>query len=270
MGHVFKPPLSAHRAKLLLAGLAALSAGAALPAQPVGQLQLAYLVNFHNGSLAPSVDKHNFGAMVKGHSEIANSDPDWVERGGALEMAISKPAGTADPASAGVWTTPVNFPQGSKFALEATFVRPSGPHDPNDLWAVVLTARTGGAPDLPALTRAAATFQVRADKARLNAPGVTPPLNMDNLDSATYNRIFRANGPSQFTLTFLVDRTTGKATASLKVGDLVLSKQSDLTVFKATSGDPITTVGAAIVLARGDGKRASVRIREFRILTPKA
>lgn len=270
MAHAFKLPLSARGAKILFVGLAALSAGGALPAQPADQLQLAYLVNFHNGSLAPSVDKHGFGAMAKGHSEIANSNPTWSAHGGALEMAISQPEGTSDPASAGVWTTPVNFGQGSKFAIEATFVRPAGPHDPNDLWAVALTARTGGVPDLPTLTRAGATFQVRADKARLNAPGVTPPLNMDNLDSATYNRIFRSNGPTPFTLTLLVDRTTGKATASLKVGDVVVGKQSELTAFKATSGDPITTVGAAIVLARGAGQRASVQIREFRILTPKA
>ena len=245
-----------------------LSADGDLAAQLAGDLQLAYLVNFHNGSLEPSVDKHGFGAMAEGDSQIANSNPTWDEQGGALEMGISLPPGTPVPASAGVWTTPVNFAQGSKFALEATFVRPAGPHDPNDLWAVALTAREGGAPDLPALTRAGATFQVRADKARLNAPGVTPPLNMNNLDSAIYDRIFRANGPAQFTLGFLVDRTNGKATASLKVGSDVFSKQSDLTVFKATSGDPITTVGASIVLARGDGKSASVQIREFRILTP--
>jgi hypothetical protein len=241
-----------------------------LSAQPADQLQLAYLVNFHNDSLEPSVDRHNFTAMVKGDSEIANSNPAWDGQGGALEMAITLPSGATDPASAGVFTTPVNFAQGSKFAIEATFVRPDGPHDPNDLWAVALTARTGSAPDLPTLTRAGATLQVRADKARLNAPGVTPPLNLDNLDSATYNRVFRSNGPAQFTLTFLVDRSTGKATAGLKVGDLVVSKQSNLTVFQAASGDPITSVGAAIVVARGADKKATVQIREFRILTPKS
>lgn len=270
MAHAFKLPPSARGAKILLVGLAALSAGGALPAQPTDQLRLAYLVNFHNGSLAPSVDTHGFGAMAQGHSEIANSNPAWTEHGGALEMAISQPAGTGVPASAGVWTTPVSFGPGSRFAIEATFERPAGPHEANDLWAVALSVRTGGVQDLPTLTRAAATLQVRADKARLNAPGLTPPLNMDNLGSATYNRIFRANGPSRFTLTFLVDRTTGKATASLKVGDVVVGKRSDLTAFKAASGDPITAVGAAIVLSRGAGQRASVWIREFRVLTPKA
>ena len=270
MAHTFRPTLSAHGAKILLAGLAGLMTGGSLPAQPAAQLQLAYLVNFHNGSLAPSVDRHNFGAMAKGHSEIANSNPAWTEQGGALQMAITQPEGASVPASAGVWTTPVNFGQGSKFLLEATFVRPDGPHKADDLWAVALSVRTGGAQDLPILTRAAATLQVRADKARLNAPGVAPPLNMANLDSATYNRIFRGNGPTQFTLTFMVDRTTGNATASLKVGDVVVSKQSGLTVFKATSGDPITTVGASIVLSRGARERASVRIREFRILTLKS
>jgi hypothetical protein len=270
MSQTFKPRLGAHCAKILLVGFTALTLGGALPAQPADELQLAYLVNFHNGALEPSVDKHGFKAMAKGHSEILNSNPTWTKQGGALEMAISKPVGTSVPASAGVWTTPVNFGPGSKFAIEATFVRPDGPHDPTNVWAVALSARTGGVPDLPALTRAAATLQVRADKARLNAPGITPPLNLDNLDSATYNRIFRENGPASFTLTFLVDRSTGKGTATLKVGDVVISKQSELTVFKATSGDPITAVGAAIVLASGDGKRASVQIREFRILTPKS
>jgi hypothetical protein len=270
MAQRFKPLLLAHRAKILLVGLTALAVGGALPAQPADQLQLAYLVNFHNGSLEPSVDKHDFKAMAKGHSEVLNSSPAWNKQGGGLEMAISKPIGATVPVSAGVWTTPVNFGPGSKFAIEATFVRPDGPHEPGNVWAVALSARTGGVPDLPDLTRAAATLQVRADKARLNAPGVTPPLNLDNLDSATYNRIFRENGPTQFTLTFLVDRSTGKGTATLKAGDVLISKQSELTVFKATSGDPITAVGAAIVLASGDGKRASVQIREFRILTPRS
>jgi hypothetical protein len=249
--------------------MTALAVAGALPAQSASQLQLAYLVNFHNETLEPSVDKHGFKAMARGHSEIDNSNPTWTKRGGALEMAVSKPAGTSAPASAGVWV-PVNFGPGSKFAIEATFVRPDGPHEPGNLWAVALSARTGGVPDLPDLTRAGATLQVRADKARLNAPGVSPPLNLGNLGSATFNRIFRDNGPTQFTLTFLVDRSTGKGTAALKVGDVVVSKSSDLTVFKATSGDPITAVGAAIVLASGDGKRVSVQIREFRILTPKS
>ena len=232
-------------------------------------LQLAYLVNFHDGSLEPSVDKHNFKAMKKGDSEILDSNPTWDKQGGALALGISQPAGTEIPVSAGVWTTPVNFGQGSKFAIEATFVRPAGPHEPSDVWAVALTARTGGVPDLPDATRAGATFQVRADKARLNGPGLIP-LNLNNLDAATYDRVFRDNGPAQFTLTLLVDRTNGKGTASLKIEDLVVSKQSDLIDFKATSGDPITSVGAAIVIARGAGKSASVQIRELRILTPKA
>ena len=270
MKHAIKPPLLLHGAKVLLVGCIALAIGGALPAQPADKLELAYLVNFHNGSLAPSVDKHNFKAMAKGHSEIPDSSPTWNKQGGGLEMAITKPQGASEPASAGVWATPVNFGPGSKFAIEATFVRPDGPHESGNVWAVALSARTGGVPDLPSLTRAAATLQVRAGNARLNAPGVTPPLNLDNLDSATYNRIFRENGPAQFTLTFLVDRSTGKGTATIKVGDVVVSKQSDLTVFKATSGEPITAVGAAIVLSSGDGKKASVQIREFRILTPKS
>lgn len=269
MAHALKLPRSAHWTNVVFAGLVALSAGGALPAQPADSMQLAYLVNFHNGSLAPSVDKHNFKVMAKGDSQIDNSNPAWDVQGGALAMAVTQPEGVTVPVSAGVWTTPVNFPQGSKFAIEATFVRPDGPHDPDDVWAVALTARTGGAPDLPDLTRAGATLQVRADKARLNGPGLTP-LNLENLDNATYNQLFRSNGPAQFTLGLLVDRSAGKATASLKVRDVVVSKQSDLRVFKATSGDPITSVGAAVVIASGEGKRASVQIREFRILTPKS
>lgn len=265
--HPFKPLLHRSAAKLLLACAIALPVGGALPARPP-DLQLSYLVNFHNGSLDPSVDKQKFGAMKEGDSDVAGSEPRWDKKPGSLELGIKQPAGTNGPVSAGVWTTPVNFGSGSKFAIEATFVSPNGPHDMGNVWAVAVTARTGNEHDLAAAVRAGATLQVRADKARLNGPGLDPPLGLDNLTQPNYDRLFKSNAGGPFTLTLAIDRTTGKATASLKIGDLVVTKDSKLGDLKPS--DTITSVGAAIVIANGSGKSASVQIREFRILTPKS
>lgn len=265
MTHPFKPWVRPRGLKLALACLMALPLGGASPAQSA-DLQLAYLVNFHNGSLDASVDKQSFGAMKEGQSDIAGSEPRWDKKGGSLELGIKQPTGTTEPVSAGVWTTPVNFGPGSKFAIQATFVRPIGPHDPGNVWAVALTARTGNEHDVGTAVRAGATLQVRADKARLNGPGLVP-LNLPNLLPPDYDRLFKSNAGGPFTLTLAIDRATGKVTASLKIGDRLITRDSALKDLQPS--DTITSVGAAIVIASGAGKSASVQIREFRILTPK-
>jgi hypothetical protein len=107
---------------------------------------------------------------------------------------------------------------------------------------------------------------MRGPEARLNGPGLDPGLGLKNLDPVIYNRLFKQNLAVEFTLEFVVDRTTGKGKATLKVaGATVATGESDLADFKATSGPVIATVGAGVVIARGQGKSASVQIREFKI-----
>ncbi|MFL6723211.1 MAG: hypothetical protein ACJ8E7_03620 [Sphingomicrobium sp.] len=232
-------------------------------------LKVVYLATFHNGSLVPTVDTLHLGALQKGDSKIAHSEPTWKNLPEGLEIGIKQPKDVTDIVSAGVWVTPVHFTKGSIFALRATFVRPAGPHDATDIWAVAVGARKGGAPDLGSLARTGVTFQVKGNGARMNAQGVTP-LGLTLLPPATSDRVLRTTDPEKFTLDLLVDRVTGTGKATLTIGnDVIVSKPLVLKVFTATTGEPITSVGAAIAIASGQGKRATVQLREFRILIPK-
>lgn len=264
MTHPFKSRISARSAKLALACLIALPAGGTLPAAPSGY-QLIYQAKLADGSLVPSIDTRKLGNLVKGDSG-PGAGATWTPFSTGLTIAVTQPAGATEPSSAGVWVTPVKFGPGSKFALEATFVSPRGPDAINDLWAVALAARTGDRMDAADAVRAGATLQVRGPTARLNGPGLDPGLGLMNISQANYDRLFKQNTPVEFTLEFVVDRATGKGKATLKVaGVMVATGESSLADFKATSGQDITTVGAGVVIARGQGKSASVQIREFKI-----
>jgi len=247
---------------------ASLVLAAAMPsAAHAVEFQVIYRATFHNGSLIPTVDTLHLGALQKGDSQVPHSEPSWKNLPEALEIGIRQPKDVT--VSAGVWVTPVSFGKGSIFALRATFVRPDGPHEASNIWAVAVGARTGGAPDLGSAARTGVTFQVKGPGARMNAQGVTP-LNRPLLSTAIYNRVFRTPDPDRFTLDLLIDRASGTGKATLTVGtDVVESRPLDLKIFTATTGEPITSVGAAIAIASGAGKRASVQLREFEILTPK-
>lgn len=239
-----------------------------IPVQ-AADLQLVYLANFHNGSLDPSVDKLHFGALVKGDAEVPDSQPMVTPKEGVIELKVTKPNEASDLVSVGAFATGpnVSFGQGSIFEIQATFIKPTGPHTPGTVWAATVSARTGNNRDLAAEKRANVTLQSRGSGCRMNVLVVDTPARQD-LDAPICEMIFGPH-PQAFTLDLIVDRTTDVSTARLKVGGHVFEKKVSFTFFKKNSGPPITAVGPALAINTADHQTASVLVREFRVLAPK-
>lgn len=233
------------------------------------QLRLAYLVNFHNGSLDSSVDHLGAGAMVPGDPLIPNSSPTVSALPGEILVSIHRPLGLSFDLipSESVWATPVHFAPGSVVRLSATFRAPAGPL-PGGGFAIGVNARTGGKDDVaPDNERIATTINVRPGfVVRLNVPfGSTQPTNMV-LPQAVKDAIFSATDPQPFTLSLTIDRVSGTGKSELKVGDQVYSLTFELSDFRADGGPIITAVGPGIAVnSNGPGQTASVHVREFRI-----
>jgi hypothetical protein len=217
-----------------------------------------------------SLDRLELGPLQEGHSQVAGSNPTWTAAKGAVTLAITRPAQyTGGTVATGLWATPVNFGQGSKFGMRGTFIMPAGPHQTGNVWAVVLGARTGDIRDFAAETRVAVSFQVRGDGARLNAPGAASPLNLPNLPQEVYDAIFDPADPQPFTLEAVIDRVTGVGSVSLKVGELKVTREFHTLLFPPDAGPAITAIGAAIAISNAPGQSASVQVRNFEILLPK-
>lgn len=243
-----------------------------LAAEPAAHLQLGYLASFGNGSLEPSVDRSGIGPLKRGDTQIAHTNPAWTPQNGTIKLSITRPAALVGggPVSTGLFATPVSFDVGSVVGLRATFIAPTGPHSIGSGWGVTVGARTGGSGDFFAETRVAATLNVRADGARLNVVGSSVPPNLPNVPQDIYDAIFDPIDPQPFTLELVVDRITGVGQASLKVGEFVVSHSFQFAAFKADSGPLITALGPSIAIASGPGQSASVRVRDFEILLPRA
>ena len=246
----------------------AASASAAEPmsAKASQGLQLMYHATFGNGSLDSGLDPLGFGPMKPGDAQIANSTPTWAAERGGITLGVTRPTVTViGPVSSALSVTPVDFDQGSVLGLRATFVAPDGPHETGTQFAVTLGARTGDEDDLFAETRTAVTFQVRANGARLNVVGASPPLNLPNMPQRAYDAIFDPVHPHAFTLELLIDRVSGAGEATLIAQHWVQSVPFQPAMLKALSGPNITAVGVSIALASGSGHTASVRVTDFQI-----
>jgi hypothetical protein len=234
------------------------------------ELRLAYLVSFPNGSLEPSVDKLNAGAIQAGDTGISDSNPILEKRPGEIFVSISRPVGLNDeiiPAM-GVWATPVDFGPGSVSRISATFIAPVGPI-PGGGFAIGVNAKTGNKDDLATDTRMAATVNVRPGfVVRFGVPfGSVLPARVPVPDGLR-DTMFSATDPQPFTIELTIDRKAGKGLAKLIVIDQVLSVPFDLSDFLADSGPAITAVGPGIAVnPNAPGQTASVHVREFRIYT---
>jgi hypothetical protein len=254
------------RGTLLLLLLAAVAVVAPARADAPG-LQLVYQAAFPNGSLQASVDHLRIGPMVTGDSQVANSNPTYTRLPGELLMAITHPVGLPIPmvASAGIFSTPVNFGPGSVFRLSATFRAPVGPLAISG-WAIGLSARTGNADDLASATRVTAVLRTAPGGVlRLNIPfGSTLPTFVV-LPTAIRDEIFSAVAPKPFTLDLSINRITGMGGATLTVDNDVFPLTFALSDFRANGGPIITAVGASIANAGAPGQTVSVHVRDFRI-----
>jgi len=234
--------------------------------------QLVYFASFGGGSLTPSLDKLGFGALKRGDTEIANTDPRAVPARGEVALSITRPVGlaTGTVASSGLFVTDLDFDQGSRFMLQATFVGPDGPSSGG--WAAAaLSGKTGDESDLNSDLRVNATINVRAGGvARLNVPFGATVQTFVEIPGPMYQAIFRKIDPEPFTLQLMIDRISGNGRASLLVeGFPTLTRTFMLADFKAHDGPPITAVGTAIGNANAPAQTISVRVRDFRIYTGK-
>ena len=232
------------------------------------ELQPIYQASLTNGSLVPSVDLLALGAAQPGFG-VPSSNPTFVPSSEGITIGLTRPTvpTIVGPVGAGLFVTPVSFGQGSVFALQATFVAPNGPHNIGDVWAATVGARTGDQDDLDIETRVAATFQVRADGARLNVVGATAPANQSNIPQSVYDSIFNAINPQPFTLYLLVNRTTGSGTASLTVGSFSTSVNFLMASFQSSVGPTITAVGPSLAISNPPGQSAYVTVRDFLIFS---
>lgn len=237
----------------------------ALSAATFADTKLVYNASFGDYSLSPSLDKHEFGALKPGDTEIDGANPTGTLGDGEVVLAVTRPADLASGVvvSSGLYVTPVRFRQGSVWGLQSTFVRPIGPISGG--WATVLNARTGDESDLNGEVRVSASLNVRpGEAARLNVPRGATSQTFVDLPPAMYDAIFRRDEP--FTIRLLIDRVSGEGTASLKVGDFpVLSRTFQLSEFQANSGPDVEAVGPAVANANAPGQAVSVRVRDFRI-----
>jgi hypothetical protein len=232
------------------------------------ELQLAYLASFPNGSLAPSIDRLDAGALQPGDKGIPGSNPTIAARPGGLLVGITRPLGLSpdDIPSESVWATPVNFGPGSVSRIRATFIAPVGPI-PGGGFAMGVNAKTGNKDDRDADTRIAVTINVRPGfVVRLSVPfGATEPTAVP-LPQEVKDAIFSTTDPQPFTLELTMDRKLGKGTAKLMVADQVFSLGFTLVDFRADDGPAITAVGPGIAVnSNAPGQTASVQIREFRV-----
>jgi len=254
----------------LLGALLAVGSPTLASAQTPEDLQLVYHATFGNGSFDSGIDPLGIGWLRPGDSEVVNSNPTWTADEGTIVLGTTRPLTTVvGPVTAGLFATPVNFDQGSVVGLRATFVAPAGPHDVGNQWAVTVSARTGAEGDVSAETRTAATFQVRANGARLNVVGASAQANQLNVPQEVYDAVFDPIDPQPFTLELLIDRVSGVSWAALKIGNWTASHTFLPAAFLANSGPSITAVGVSVAISNAPGQTASVTVRDFQIFSVK-
>lgn len=235
------------------------------------QLQLAYQASFPNGSLDPSLDKLNAGAMQPGDTGIANSNPTFSPLPGEFLVGITRPVDLSPnlTPAASIWATPVNFGPGSVSRLRATYIAPVGPLQGGG-FAFGLVAKIGGKDDLgDEESKIAVTVNVRPGfLVRFGAAfGNVEPARVV-LPDAVKDVMFSTTDPQPFTIDLTIDRThvPATATAKLTVIDQVFTVTFTLADFLADSGPTITAVGPGIAVNPfGPGQTASVHVRDFRI-----
>ena len=239
----------------------------AASATPLDGLSLVYETNFDDGTLNPSIDTLGIGPLLIGDTLIPGSNPTGMVEDGGLTLDITRPSGAVGPVGvAGVALA--SFGQDSIVALRAVYALPVGPHDPSQTWAAGLVVRTYFLSDLPDSQRAAATFQIIGNAARLNTPGASTPAGLPNIPQNVYDAIFSPTDPATFTLELVVDRITGTGYASLSSDGYEISRSNyAFSIFGPDFGPDITALGPSLALNGGTDISASLRVLDFQIFT---
>lgn len=236
----------------------------------VTEQPLAYLATFPNGTLQPSIDRLEAGAMQPGDTLIPNSNPTFAPLQGEYRVGITRPVDLSPDlvSAASLWATPINFGPGSILRLRATFIAPVGPL-PGGGFAIGLVAKVGNKDDIQGEANIGVTVNVRPDfLVRFGASvGSAAPARVV-LPDAVSEAIFSSTDPAPFTVELTVDRKNGTATGKLTVGDQIFTVPFVPSFFLANSGPVITAAGPGIAVnSNGPGQTASVHVRDFRIYT---
>lgn len=236
----------------------------------VTEQPLAYLATFPNGTLQPSIDRLEAGAMQPGDTLIPNSNPTFAPLQGEYRVGITRPVDLSPDlvSAASLWATPINFGPGSILRLRATFIAPVGPL-PGGGFAIGLVAKVGNKDDLQGEANIGVTVNVRPGfLVRFGASvGSAAPARVV-LPDAVSEAIFSSTDPAPFTVELTVDRKNGTATGKLTVGDQIFTVPFVPSFFLANSGPVITAAGPGIAVnSNGPGQTASVHVRDFRIYT---
>ena len=245
--------------------------GIPAPASAATEQPLAYLATFPNGTLQPSIDRLEAGAMQPGDTLIPNSNPTFTPLKGEYLVGITRPVDLPPDQipAASLWATPVNFGPGSILRLRGTFIAPVGPYATTGGFAIGLGAKTGGKDDLPTEPRVFVTVNARPNQlVRFQVPFGSVETRNTVLPQDVKDAIYSTTDPQPFTIELTIDRKLGTGTAKLMVIDQVFVLSFTLSDFLADGGPTITAVGPGIAVnSNGPGKTASVHMRDFRIYT---
>ena len=213
--------------------------------------------------------------LVVGDGQVDGSDPSGTPTDDGLLLSVTAPGTIPDDKipSVGVFSTNLDFGPGSVFSVQATFQNPTISFlDPSArAWATTVTARTGGQDDLKSEARLSVTVRVKGAAASMNIIEIDQngggPLGNQVIDGELKANIFEKHLP--YTITLSVDRTTGKAQATLTSGSEKLPLGPfDLTTFLANSGPIITGVGPAVANCCVPGAKVTALLSDFRISQP--
>jgi len=191
----------------------------------------------------------------------------------AAKMVLKAPSDEAKPGSTvsmGLFRTGLDFGQGSKFTLRATFRRPS-PVIEGQGWTFAIVARGGGLIDEPDLSKIQLSFRIRSDDIEprvqeyqgASIPHKVPiavPLKKDVV----------AGNSELITLRLVVDRQAGIGNAFVTIGsseNRVGDENFPLTKFGPDSDTIFRTAGVTLATDTDWGKTLSVEVTDFRICT---
>jgi hypothetical protein len=244
----------------------------------IAQSQIVYHAWFPNGSLECGYVDYIHGTrqpMKYGDGRVADTTGILfgAAPSGALAMGLTAPNPIQPDTtpSVGVFSTDLNFGSGRVFTTQATFRALDGPRLPGNGWAVGVAARTGDENDLESDTRLAVVFRILEDKgAVLRVLEADDRLDQRPVDDGVVASIFNRTSPQPFTLKLVVDRQTGKGAASLTAGSYVLEFPFEMKTFLATSGPPITTIGASVANCCAPGRTVYAEVSDFQILVPSS
>lgn len=239
--------------------------------QPPGSipLKLAYHAIFPGGSRDCFIDYIHAPPqpVEEGDAQLPGQVSTFTAGSRGLILGLTPPFSFPDDAtpSVGLFSTSLNYGPGAFFLVRATFVGPNGPLD-GKAWAVGLNAREGDKNDVGSVARLNLTLRFKKNAASLNVYENGDPRGSIAVLTPAYDAIVSTSAPQPFTLELLVNRITGKGTATLITsGTPPQALPFTLKVYTATSGPVVQAIGPSLANCCVPNTRVSVEVIDFQI-----